>query len=79
MPVKSLITFKKQRLRQLGIDPAFEEAALERPARLRRTPAMKKCVWCSPAPEQRLEDDPGQEVEQPAHRARCATNLQSEI
>jgi hypothetical protein len=26
MPAKSLIAFKKQPLKQLGIDPAFEEA-----------------------------------------------------
>jgi nitrogen regulatory protein P-II 1 len=33
---------------------------------------MKKCVWCSPAPEQLREDDPGHKIEQPAHRPRCA-------
>ena len=37
MPVKSLITFQNQATSQLGIDPAFEEAASVHP----RSPAFE--------------------------------------
>jgi hypothetical protein len=76
MPAKSLIAFKKQPLQQLGIDPAFEEAG--------------SGTSCSPAMNSGIEEvylvltgtgaaDPRQKIEQPAHRAQCATSLQSEI
>jgi hypothetical protein len=77
--VKSLITFKNQPLQQLGIDPAFEEAGFGTSRWPAVNPATKECVWCPPGIGQLREDDPRQKIEQPAHRAMCKTNPQSEI
>jgi hypothetical protein len=65
MPVKSLITLQNQTYKQLGIDPAFEEAG----SGSSRAPALSGVPGSSP----------GRTIDQPARYRRNVKHLQSEI
>jgi uncharacterized cupin superfamily protein len=73
MPAKSLIAFKKQPLQQLGIDPAFEEAGSGTSCSPAMNSGIEEMYLVLTGTGQLREDDPRQKIEQPAHRARCAT------